>query len=125
MLNLTKLTLAIVVKRIQKENKLSTTFNPEEFSVIDRRGSEAVLQSKDSNRIIQRNVSHLKKLFILNGPNSPIEQTLRPDNSLHTNSNIKENSCTKTPAAMETNERPRRAPKLPGHLKEFEVNKVQ
>lgn len=48
----------VVARRIQKENKFSTLFHPEIYSVIERRGPEAVIQSKDSNRIIHRNVRH-------------------------------------------------------------------
>lgn len=114
----------VVTKRIQKENKLSTPFNPEEFSVIERRGSEAVIQSKDSNRIIHRNVSHLKKLVTGNGLNSSSEKSVEPDNSLDTNSKTKDHSCAETSTATETSDRPRRATRLPDYLEDYKVNEV-
>ncbi|XP_062539260.1 uncharacterized protein K02A2.6-like [Armigeres subalbatus] len=53
----------VVIKRIQKDNKLSTTFDPEEYIVIARKGSDVTLKSTMSGRIIHRNISHLKKLY--------------------------------------------------------------
>lgn len=53
----------VVTKRIQKENKLSTMYDPEEYTVVDRNGPDIKLKSKESGKIIHRNVSHLKKLF--------------------------------------------------------------
>lgn len=53
----------VVSKRIQKENKLSTTFDPEEYSVVERNGSDITLKSKETGKIIHRNVAHLKKLI--------------------------------------------------------------
>lgn len=52
----------VVVKRMLKENKLSSTFGPEEFEIIKLQGSDATLRSTETNRIFHRNVSHLKRL---------------------------------------------------------------
>lgn len=52
----------VVIKRMIKENKLSSTFMPEEFEIKGISGSEATLRSTQSNRIIHRNLSHLKPI---------------------------------------------------------------
>lgn len=114
----------VVTRRIQKENKLSTPFHPDEYTVIERRGSEAVVQSKDSNRIIHRNTTHLKKLITGNGPNSSSEENVEPNNAKDMNSNTEDNSRAKTSTEKELNQRPRRAAKMPGYLEDFEINEV-
>lgn len=53
---------SVVAKRIQKDNKLSTNFHPEELIVIGKTGSDVTLKSQDSGRVFHRNISHLKKL---------------------------------------------------------------
>lgn len=52
----------VVCKRMMKENKLSTTFAPEEYELMKLKGSEATLRSVNTNREVHRNVAHLKRL---------------------------------------------------------------
>lgn len=54
----------VVAKRVQKENKLSTTFDPDELTVIGKAGSSVTVRSQDTGRTFNRNISHLKKLPI-------------------------------------------------------------
>lgn len=54
----------VVAKRVHKENKLSTAFDPEELTIIGKTGSSLTVKSRDTGRIYQRNVSHLKKIPI-------------------------------------------------------------
>lgn len=52
----------IVLMKQSKENKLSTTFNPNPMTVVRRNGSSVIIESSDGVRY-QRNVSHVKKFF--------------------------------------------------------------
>lgn len=49
----------VVAKRIVKENKLCSTFDPDECKIVSLNGSEATLRST-SGRLFKRNVAHLK-----------------------------------------------------------------
>lgn len=64
----------VVAKRVQKVNKLCGTFAPEEYEVVELKGSDATLKSTESDRVIHRNVSHLKPL-----PRSVTEDELPED----------------------------------------------
>ncbi|XP_062533359.1 uncharacterized protein K02A2.6-like, partial [Armigeres subalbatus] len=109
----------VLTKRIQKENKLSTPFSADEFSVIDRRGSEAIIQSKDSSRVIHRHVSHLKKLSTGNGSNVPSDNMLKSRDAADTNDNIEDHNVAESTKQTKPYERPRRVIKLPGYLGDF------
>lgn len=52
----------VVAKRVNKENKLSSNFNPEELVVVQRNGSDATLRSKETGKTFHRNVTHLKPI---------------------------------------------------------------
>lgn len=52
----------VYVKRMQKDNKLSTNYSPEQFVVVSKLGSEVVVQSLKSGQKIKRNVVHLKRI---------------------------------------------------------------
>lgn len=110
----------VVLKRVQKDNKLSTTFDPEEYMVIDRRGSDCTLQSKESTRIIHRNVSHVKKLF--SATNNSMEQQEEPNISDTRDNELVLNS---KPGSDADKLRPRRESKKPLYLKDFEISNVE
>lgn len=51
----------VLVKKMWKDNKLSTTYDPIPFTVIDRKGPLVTVESSAGVRY-QRNVSHMKKV---------------------------------------------------------------
>lgn len=52
----------VLLKRIRKDNKLSTEFSNEEFVVLKRTGSDATVKSTVSGKEFRRNTSHLKRI---------------------------------------------------------------
>ncbi|XP_055621859.1 uncharacterized protein K02A2.6-like [Toxorhynchites rutilus septentrionalis] len=50
----------VVVKRMVRDSKLASNYSPEEFIVIEQKGSDVKLLSKESDRIIHRNLAHIK-----------------------------------------------------------------
>lgn len=134
----------VVSKRIQKENKLSTTFGSEEYSVIARNGSDITLKSKESGRVIHRNVAHLKKLFAdtkdtANTDGDPetepeteegVEESLQPNSE---RTSIVEGEAemekvnqplSKTDTGEGMKFRQRREVKHPSYLKDYTINYI-
>lgn len=54
----------VIAKRMRKENKLDSTFAPEEFEVIRKQGSDTIIRSNSTGKQFRRSVTHLKKLGI-------------------------------------------------------------
>lgn len=52
----------VLMKNLCPTNKLSTNFLKEKFTVIDRKGSNVTVQSKETGKTYDRNVSHLKSI---------------------------------------------------------------
>lgn len=52
----------VVAKQIMKQNKLSTTFAPEEYSIIKINGSDVEIRSEETGHVYHRNVAHLKAI---------------------------------------------------------------
>lgn len=52
----------VLAKRQIITNKLSTPFETTIYKVVSRTGSEAVIQSAETQAVYRRNVAHLKKL---------------------------------------------------------------
>lgn len=52
-----------VLVKATRTNKLSPNFSSDEFSVINKKGSELQLQSKSDGRMLKRNSSHAVKLI--------------------------------------------------------------
>lgn len=52
----------VLVKRAVKSNKLSSTFETEPLKVVERKGSEVILQATEGNRQVRRNVAHVKRI---------------------------------------------------------------
>eukprot|EP00794_Sanderia_malayensis_P001406 gene1406-1554_t len=50
----------VLVKQ-PKQNKLSTNFNPEPYTVVERKGTMIVAFNQRNNHTITRNISHFKK----------------------------------------------------------------
>ncbi|XP_058817493.1 uncharacterized protein K02A2.6-like [Topomyia yanbarensis] len=99
----------VVAKRTVKENKLSTTFAPEEFTVAELNGSDATLRSKTSGRIMHRNVAHLRPLVALNLAG----KTLQRDDVNTSIIPIEQNTST--------HERPSRIQRSPEYLRDYEI----
>lgn len=52
----------VLAKRMIKTNKLASTFEPEKYKVVEKKGSEAVIEATDSGKRYRRNVAHLQKI---------------------------------------------------------------
>lgn len=116
----------VVAKRMTKDNKLSTNFNPEEMIILKRNGADATIQSKASGKIFHRNVSHLKPIIPRTEiraelPNEEpstshrsLEQSEQPDDN-NSNPNV----------TIEPLCRSRRESKKPKYLEDFQLGIVQ
>lgn len=114
----------VVAKRTVKENKLSTTFAPEEFIITELKGSDATLKSNTTGRILHRNVAHLKPLLD--------QDQAEPDNGnlVETNSVAEDGPDNGYPAdtiSMAGDEsspgrsRPSRRARKPEYLRDYET----
>lgn len=52
----------VVLLNTNKKHKLDSNFTPEEHEVIEKKGGELVVRSKESGKIKRRHVSHAKKI---------------------------------------------------------------
>lgn len=52
----------VLLKRMKKDNKLSTAFMNEEFVVLSKRGADVTVKSLTSGKEFRRNSAHMKKL---------------------------------------------------------------
>lgn len=52
----------VVIKEMAPSNKLALKYKPERFNVIERNGSELIVQSELDGRQYRRNVTHTKLL---------------------------------------------------------------
>lgn len=50
----------VLAKRMRKDNKLSSEFAPEEFRVMQKKGTEVVIRSSESGKEYRRSAAHLK-----------------------------------------------------------------
>lgn len=53
----------VLLKRQIKANKMATTFEPDVYRVIKRKGSELTVENLETLTQYRRNVSHVKKTF--------------------------------------------------------------
>lgn len=53
---------SVFLKRQVKPNKLATTFEPTEFKVVERKGSEVIVTNEATGTTYRRNVTHVKKV---------------------------------------------------------------
>lgn len=116
----------VVTKRVQKDNKLSTMFDSEEYIVVCRRGSDVTLKSSESGRIIHRNVSHLKKLSV-----PEIGTDERNENgSSESQQSHEPQDCGPTPNRAvddpmgSASSRIRRSIRRPPYLEDYKVNSI-
>lgn len=52
----------VLVKRMRKENKLSSTFAPEEFVVVRKSGADTTVRSTSDGKDYRRNIADLKRI---------------------------------------------------------------
>lgn len=117
----------VVVKRVQRENKLSTTFDPEEYCVKARRGADITLESKATGRIVHRNVSHVKKLFLDDSQvYRETEEITKDPNPSYDETETEEGVQREQDEERDANtmERPRRVIKRPGYLDDYNVQRI-
>lgn len=98
----------VLVKRMQKTNKLSTTFVPDVHKVVERKGSETVIKDVSSGAMYRRNVSHLQKIHKDDVPKGSAD----PDHTA---------VDTKDTAASFSEPRPKRATRKPDYLRYFDT----
>lgn len=100
----------VLVKRSIMSNKLSSTYEPDIYKVIERKGSEVITEAAETGKRYRRNVNHVRKI----NRAETIEETDKPE----------ENDENDTPEMSGVAEsRPKRKIQRPGHLKDF-VNTV-
>ncbi|XP_058457013.1 uncharacterized protein K02A2.6-like [Malaya genurostris] len=107
----------VVIKRSHKENKLSSNFSPEEWTVVEQIGSDVKLCSKVSNRVLHRNIAHLKLIPEPDEEHSiySSKERFSPDKAQP------EQQASQLETDISTTGRPRRDSKPPSHLKDFSV----
>ncbi|KXJ82991.1 hypothetical protein RP20_CCG009913 [Aedes albopictus] len=101
----------VVAKRSIRENKLASNFGPEEFVIVDRKGSEAMLRSTESGKTMNRNVSHLK----------PILRNCKEGTADKLQNSPVEEGCEKSSVEQI---RPRREVRRPSYLQDFDLARV-
>lgn len=52
----------VLMQNLLPGNKLTTTFEPTEFEVVDKCGARVRVQNKQNNRVYERNSAHLKRV---------------------------------------------------------------
>ena len=92
-----------------KSNKLDTTFYPEPYKIVDKRGSEVTVQSSTGERY-WRNVTHVKKFHT--GSPQPVTVGVPEDSG-----EAKESSPSPEPVLR----RPMRECHVPKDLKDYEL----
>lgn len=58
----------VLMKNLLPSNKLTPTFDRQEFVVLDKSGSRVTIQNKSNEKIYQRNSAHLKRIPRLEEP---------------------------------------------------------
>ncbi|XP_055589931.1 uncharacterized protein K02A2.6-like [Uranotaenia lowii] len=67
----------VLVKNLVPQDKLSTNFHKEKYSVVDKKGSNVTIVGQDSDKRFERNSSHLLKVTDnLDQSNSPKQREL-------------------------------------------------
>lgn len=97
----------VLIKRSIKTNKLSTTFEPEPYKIVDRKGSEATVEALDSGKRYRRNVTHLKKII----SDDPVTNSVGNSDGANTN-----NETTSAAAAGQLRRNPKREVRKLIHL---------
>lgn len=97
----------VLVKRMRKDNKLSSNFAPEEYVVTRKIGADCTVKALENGKEYRRNVAHLKKLLddigdsSKTGESSLKETTTAPSNSGNTEVSTKTSSAMTQPDSQE------------------------
>lgn len=117
----------VVVKRTVKDNKLSTTFAPEEYTVIKLVGSDATVQSNSSGRVLNRNVAHLKilpaSMSTTENPPFKDQSAMLPLRDMDITNESEEAGPQETQADQSTS-RSMRMSRKPAYLKDYHTDAV-
>lgn len=120
----------VFVKRMIKDNKLASTFSPEEWKIVHRCGSDVTLQSMVSDKIIHRNVAHLK---LRTSSRSDSQEETSDEEEVSTEdiwssrggATTQETDGHEQQPGEESSVRPRRMIKKPGYLEDYKINNCQ
>lgn len=120
----------VVLKNMQKENKLALTFNPERFVVAEKNGDVIIVRSQENGRMYRRSVNHAKAVPVQIPGSDDIEEQDRDgiDDSSR-DQVISGSSVAMVPDALQndsivdrqnaTTRRPSRCRQIPGHLNDY------
>ncbi|XP_058453152.1 uncharacterized protein K02A2.6-like [Malaya genurostris] len=114
----------VVAKRMQKANKLSANFSPEEFTITTRSGTDCTLRSNETGKLFHRNVAHLKPLM------APLGEELGGTDKLPALNN-RESTVTEiiepqqASVPEETIQRPSRISNRPKYLNDYQLGSVR
>lgn len=110
----------VLVKRQKPSNKLATTFEPTRYRVVERSGSEVVVENTVTSTRYRRNVAHTKRV-----EDEIIEQD-GDDINNQVQVNGEEEMSTNQPVNTSESEvipiRSSRKRKAPDHLKYYKLN---
>lgn len=96
----------VLMKNLLPTNKLATNFLDEKFVVIDRRGTNVTIQSKETGRIYDRNTAHLKLLPTSFGEEASSNSNPQDDLQLKSNSTQSEEHPEQPPAKLSSTSNP-------------------
>lgn len=123
----------LLMQNLLPKNKLSSTFQPATYEVIERQGNSLQLRNEDTMKTYQRNVAHTKPVPMITTPSTdnanltiPFSDLTQPDSDsgVHEDS---QNTHTELHSSTEhdsteDNRRSNRNRSIPKHLQEFELD---
>ncbi|XP_055590030.1 uncharacterized protein K02A2.6-like [Uranotaenia lowii] len=71
----------VIAKRTKKINKLDTVFSPEEYTVVDKKGSDVIIRSTANGKDFRRNAAHLKMVSRTENDNQSAQTVQEKDNN--------------------------------------------
>ncbi|KAK7088341.1 hypothetical protein V1264_022269 [Littorina saxatilis] len=104
-----------VLLQQKKHDKLTPTYDPEPYKVVEKTGSQVVVQSPDGAKKYKRNVAHTKKFVTREQPGETTNTDTGIQTGTNTNSHTEDNIHEHTNKAENTailrrSERVRKAP---------------
>ncbi|XP_055542977.1 uncharacterized protein K02A2.6-like [Wyeomyia smithii] len=115
----------VLMRNLVSQNKLSSSYNPEPATVLEKKGNSVLVQM-DNGKRYRRNSAHVKKLVEPEGVVEVSQQKQQCSNNDTPFSEIVDRSLT--PAAefvknqSEQLERPRREVKRPSYFEDYEID---
>lgn len=115
----------VLVKRMQKTNKLASNFEPEVYKVVERKGGDVKIIS-EAGKVYRRHISHLQK--IISGDPATASSSSNSDDaesSINEPLDTKDSTHSRRPTkrASDSVMEPRvtRSSKRPAHLNDFVI----